>query len=124
MKISRGKFKFLSVGMKTSGMGGWGRNEQKRGREELREYTLGVEERNAGGGRGRNRFVDQARWFERLTAAVASEETAAQVRRGKWLQEKKQVTKGKEGGNWQRGDIKRGQRGGEGEKGRPRGRGW
>ena len=49
MKISRGKFKFLSAGMKKRGVGGWGRNEQKRGREELREYTLGLEERNAGG---------------------------------------------------------------------------
>ena len=59
---------------------GGGRNEQKRGREELREYTLGGEERNAGG--GRNRFGEQARWFERLTAAVSSEEKAAQVTRG------------------------------------------
>ena len=48
MKSSRGKFKSWSVVRKTSGMGG-GRNEQKRGREELREYTLGLEERNAGG---------------------------------------------------------------------------
>ena len=48
-------------------------------------------------GGGRNRFGDQARWFERFTAAVASEEKSAQVRRGKRLQEKKHVKKG-EGG--------------------------
>ena len=41
--------------------------------------------------------MDQARWFEKLTAAVASEEKSAQVRRGKWLQEKKHVKKGKGG---------------------------